>query len=529
MRHLIITLVGIGLLTTALGSTAAAQPNERRRDFVEGVLRALVETQVLPHLSRDGQGPPGKPPGGRPHADPRYRDARATIEQFSAQAGELIAQLRHEEEMRPELRPLLGDAIAVKALTDALLRRVDVQPDPALLSDSFATVDQRWRTLATRLEGSFAVSGATRQSVHQLNASRDRVCQLLGISPQIDREEIVQLLAVLTGELRGLQDALASTAPRARDSQRTMIELQRLQMQVSLLTGTASRPHPYDEFLGQYRAVHGSWRALVGQMHSLDFRETERHIRRIDYVHRQLHELLWIPLELDRSGLTRAATLLSRNVDATCEAVSLKQLLAVPNAEDVIQTARELQSLSNDFSKAAAGQDSLDSLRWDFRLLDVQWQQFRSCFEGLASPELSQYLAYLDENVQAVQGFLGIRPLVDLEQAVELAAQLDSLTDQLERELRERLGPSSRYPPPFRRDATASAKDVHDAAHQLHDALLRRPQTESARKSAEQLSTAWQSLQEYVRKLEHRDRAAVTRNYDQLAPVVARLQMMLVY
>jgi hypothetical protein len=147
----------------------------------------------------------------------------------------------------------------------------------------------------------------------------------------------------------------------------------------------------------------------------------------------------------------------------------------------------------------------------------------------LAAPDLSQHLAYLDDNIQAVREFLGIRPLVDVEQAVELAAQLDSLTDQLQHDLRERLGPSSRYPPPFRRDAAAAADAVHDSAHQLHDDLLRRPHSESVRKSAERLSIAWQALQEYVGKLDYRDRAVVTRYYDRLAPVMARLQMMFVY
>lgn len=528
MRHLIITVVGIGLLLPAFGSSATAQPNERRREFVEGVLRVLVETQVLPHLARDGQPPPGKPPVPPP-PHPRYRDARAAIEEFSTQGGELIATLRQEENLRPELRPLLGDAIAVKAMTDGLLRRAEVQPDQALLAEGFSGVDQRWRTLATRLEGSFAVSAACRQCVRKLNASSGRVCQLLGISPQVDREEIVQLLAALSGHLRGLQDAIAGTAQRSRDSQAAMIELQRLQMQVSLLTATASRPCTYDQFLSEYRMVHKSWLALVDRMRSLDFRDGERHLRRIAGVHRQLHELLWIPPEVDRAGLARSAALLSRNVDAACECVSLKMLLATANAAGVIETARELRSLSADFSKSTAAQDSLDSLRWDFRPLDVQWQQFRSCLERLASPELSQHLADIDDNVQAVQGLLGITPLVDVEQAIELAAQVDSLTDQLQRDLRERLGPSSPYPPQFRRDAIATADAVHNSAHQLHDDLLRRPYSEAVRKSAEGLSVAWPSLQEYVGKLDHRDRAIVTRNYDRLAPVMARLQMMFVY
>ncbi len=529
MRCLIIAVMGIGLAPVVLENTAAAQPNERRREFVEGVLRALVETQVLPHLAREGQPPQGTPPAPRPSTDPRYREARGAVEEFSTQSGELIAVMRQEERVRPELRPLLGDAIAVKAMTDALLRRADAQPDAALLAQGFPAVDQHWRTLATRLEGSYTVSGTCRQCVRKLNACGGQVCQKLGLSPQVDREEIVQLLANLSGHLRGLLDDIAGGRQLSRESQVVLIEGQRLQMQVNLLTATASRPCPYEEFLGQYRSLHKNWLALANRIRSLDLRDCECRLRRIDHVHRQLHEMLWIPFEFDRRGLARDATLLARSVDAACACVSLKMLLAVPNAEDVVEAARELQSMCADFSQAAAGQDSLDSLRWDFRPLDVQWQELRSCFQGLASAELSQHLADVDDGVLAVQELLGITPLVDVEQAIELAGQVDSLTDQLQHDVVERLGPSSRYPASFRRDAAAAADAVHGAAHQLHDDLLRHPQAESVRKNAERLAASWQALQEYVGRLDHRDQAIVTRNYERLAPALARLQMMFVY
>ena len=268
---------------------------------------------------------------------------------------------------------------------------------------------------------------------------------------------------------------------------------------------------------------------MADRIRSLDFRDGERHIRRINHVHRQLHEVLWIPYEMDRAGLARCAAALSRNVDAACERVSLKMLLATPDAAGAVEAARELRSMCADFSKAAAGQDSLDSLRWDFRPLDVQWQQFRASFQGLAAPDLAQHLAQTDDNIQAVQELLGIAPLVDVEQAVELAGQVDSLTDLLFRDLAERLGPSSRYPPQFRREAAAAAEALHESAHQLHDDLLRGPHSESVRKHSEGLSVAWQALQEYVGKLDHRDRAIVTRNYERLAPAMARLQMMFVF
>jgi hypothetical protein len=488
-----------------------------------------VESQVLPYLPRDGQGPPGKPGPGRPPADPRFRETRLALEEFAALAGELIASLRQEERVRPELRPLMGDAIAVKALADALLRRTDVQTDLAVLAEGFSAVDQRWRTLAIRLERSVGVSAVSRQCIHKLNASSGRVCQKLGLSPQVDQDQVVQLLASLNGSLRGLFDAVAQASSRSRDSQILLIEGQRLQLQINFLTATISRSGQYDEVLSQYRMVHKNWLALSSRVRSLDFRDAERHIRRINHVHRQLHDMLWIPLELDRPGLARSAVFLGRSVETLYERVSLKMLLTTGNAADAVEAAREFHGMCADFSRAAASKDSLDSLRWDFRSLDVQWQQFRSCFQDLDLSELQQHLTDVDDNLQTVQELLSISPLVDIEQAIELAGQLDSLTDVLYRDLAERLSPSSRYPPQFRREATAAAAAVHKSAHQLHEDLLRRPQSESVRKNAEQLAGDWQSLQAYVAKLEYRDRATVTRNYEHLASALARLQMMFVY
>lgn len=124
---------------------------------------------------------------------------------------------------------------------------------------------------------------------------------------------------------------------------------------------------------------------------------------------------------------------------------------------------------------------------------------------------------------------MGITPLLDLEQAVELAGLVDSLAELLYRDVAERVGSAPGYPARFRRDATAAAESVRKSAHQLQDDLLRHPRSESVRKRSESLSAAWQTLQEYVGKLDQRDRAIVTRNYERLAPAMARLQMMFVY
>ena len=252
-------------------------------------------------------------------------------------------------------------------------------------------------------------------------------------------------------------------------------------------------------------------------------------MRQIDHVHRQLHNVLWIPLEPNRAGLARDATLLNSSVDETYRThlaehatgnarcgervrCCTRIAVAVPETSSELPPDRIRSSPSAGISARwmSSGNSSVAVSGSDFARADSA-----AGFGRGEHPVCS--------------GAIGHCALLDFEQAVELAGLVDSLADLLHRDVAERVGSGPVYTARFRRDATAAAEAVHEAAHQLQDDLLHHPRPESVRKSSESLSAAWQTLQEYVGKLDHRDRVIVTRNYERLAPAMARLQMMFVY
>ena len=389
MRQGTIFVVVVGLVVGWLGTPAWAQRDERRRNLIEDALRVLVETQVLPHLTPDrqpGPPPPPRPGGPRPGGDPRHREIRRAVEEFAADAGELVSTLRRDEQARPEIRPLLGDAIAVKALSDALLRRAEFQPGGEVFSESYPAITQRWRSLSLRLEGSFAVSATCRELARKLDASDRRICQALDISPEVDREAAVQLLAAMSGHLRSLQEEIATDARHSRDAQLLMLQTRQLQIEANSLTAMLGYRSKYDDVVGQYGKFYDSWKTLAERLRVDEYRSAGRRIRSIRHLHNELHELLWIPRGLDRAALAYAALELQRNLQTLCEQVSLKTLLTLPDGATVLKATRELQTMCADFATSAARNDTLDSLRWDFRPLDVQWQQYRSYFQESAAP-----------------------------------------------------------------------------------------------------------------------------------------------
>jgi hypothetical protein len=177
---LVVLAVGIGNIWLVTGGQAQgpADERERRRQAIEGILRSLVET----HLSRDRDREPPRPPQQpvpvpprhRPEDITKYRDAQRAVQEFSNEAGQLIGVLREEEHLSPGIRPLLGDAISIKARSDALLRRPYGPGGADALARDYQEVDRQWRVLSHRLEQADDVSGRCRDHVKKMHAAMRR-------------------------------------------------------------------------------------------------------------------------------------------------------------------------------------------------------------------------------------------------------------------------------------------------------------------------------------------------------------------
>lgn len=536
MRCTMIVLLSILLLGDCwhLGSASAQGPQsdrDRRRKAIEGILLNLVETHLLRDRDqpREPQPPHTVPPGQR-HVDAaKYRDAHRAVQGFSEESGRLISVLREEERLSPEIRPLLGDAISIKAQSDALLRRGYSHGHADAFARDFRDIDQQWRVLSHRLEQTEGLSERCRGHVKNMCECNHRVCELFQIDPQIDRGEVIRHSAAFANELRSILEHLARNARSGGAYGELLREGPKLHLQIRYWASAVANDAPYDSVVSQYKSLHENWRQFAVRLRSIDHRYYEQHIHHIDRTNDEIHDLLWITPQLDRAAIAHCANLLRRDMDELCGMINLQMLLSVENAPELMGTVQEFHSLSEDFQGCAARNADIEDLRWDYRLLEVEWQQMAGHFQRLNQETVSRRLADMEQTIQFLRDSLGIRPLFDREAALVLAAETDALADMLHRDLSRCLSTGQRYSPQFRRDAQQCAGQFRDAAHQFHERLVTRADDATVKRDCETLSNSWRHFQEHVSELERNDQVLLARHISRLAPAMAKLQVMLAY
>ena len=122
-----------------------------------------------------------------------------------------------------------------------------------------------------------------------------------------------------------------------------------------------------------------------------------------------------------------------------------------------------------------------------------------------------------------------IRPVVDRQAAVSLAAATDEWADYLNRSLRQAAGRSSRYSPQFRSQLLDRSGDFPQrgpqAARSLGAGRSRRAVAQHGASAAE----SWNLLAESLGKLQPPDRARSAEASEQICPALAKLQVLVAY
>jgi hypothetical protein len=539
MRLLLITVPCICLAYICFAGAAYAQvreqdQQERRRQFVEDLLRTLVDTRVLRESDRHRRVTVPvrpSPPRPRPSLSSEYRDARRAIDELSVGAGELITALRRDERLSPGIRPYLGDAITFKAMTDALIRRADAYPDTAALAAGLSPIDQHWRVLSHRLQHTPYLSSSSQACLRKLTDRHRRVCQLLKLAPQLDRAALAQRCLALAADIDTLLENVAFDVTQQKDRNELLTQGRKLLSQVNYLASAVAADATRDTVVAQYTKFYAEWRSFAGHLRvAKAFRYLERGIRRADRLNLQIHDLLWIPRETDRAGIAYTARLLVSDFNFLCDRVTLTDLLAWDDGPAAVEKMREFQALCTEFNRAAAGKPNVEDLRWDFRLLYVEWQQIRDRFVTPAETETTRRLALMDETILAMRELLDSSSVVNQETVVELAAEVETLAELMNRDMISCVGRPGRYTPQFRQQAAACSNSFYNLARQFHAGVIRGgPNDATVRKTCSDLAYTWQRFQGYVAQLEHHDRSAVMRHYERFAPAMARLQIMAAY
>lgn len=507
-------------LTAQVVRTSGEQTNVQRGQFVDGILRTLVDSRkalnpVQP-LSPTTQG----------RASQQVQSARRGLRDFANETGQLITALRYEERYASYVKTLLGDAFTVKATADVLAQRSLSITDAAQLSSEYAELDRQWRLLSYQLQQTANVSNTVSQRVTRLNEINEELSKQLKLTPQMQQDDLVFYFAALSEDLKHLAEDIQIDLyahPKRDEYRQQLLQLQRKSQQLRL---AVENQYPYADVARYYKQFHAEWLPLKGELRTVQNRYIQRNISRLTQINDRVHELLWLAPVIDGRDILYQADALRLLVDQVAGNISLQQLIQLPNATDVFNKSKQFYAMCSDFRQTVSVETQLDNVRWDFRVLDVAWSDLKSEMDLVDNPDSIQDIVAIDNSIMELRRSLGLQPSVDYGQSLELASTLHNLSDLLFYDINRNVGRSSQYSAQFRNQAVRLSDRFHKTTGQLHESLMNREGNEPRiRQLTGDLAQQWNELQQVISQIPHDQQGELIRTSQHIAPAMAKLQV----
>ncbi|MBC8354946.1 MAG: hypothetical protein H8E66_23455 [Planctomycetes bacterium] len=489
--HVIALLIAGGLVATACCTDATAQQPTRdaRKQFVEGLLKSLIESQIDRRPP-----PPNRPP--LPRLEQVLLVARKNLDSFSTHSAQLVNDWSANVARSPNSRHMLGDLIKLNATVANVQTRAANARHVEDLRADIVVLDREWRLLSHRLKQTENLSPECSRCIGRLNELDTVLCTAFGVSPQVDFHSLVAATLALNTSLSHLIEDIELELPRTRIGRSLIAEAAQVQQRSLLLSNLVSQRRKYEEVVNSFRGFYSQWSSVASKIRQVDSRHLERNVRRIDESSHAIHELLWLPEDVDYGRLSYLTRSLRRDVDGMFNTVSLNVLLELSQAARVLPVASEFYGLCENFTNSVESRAPLRQLQSDYRYLVDSWPELSGCFSPCRTPEVVQSLKGIEESFVSLRDAIGLAPQVDWKHGNEVAAALIVSSDSVIAEVQRHVYSNPRYDQRFRFESARDASAFRGAVRRLHEAIVNR-QEELLRERTETMADAWAHLIEH--------------------------------
>jgi hypothetical protein len=232
-------------------------------------------------------------------ASAELRQAQQGIANLATDAGRLISALRVEERYSPNVRPLIGDALRVKADADALTQRARMMASIRQFIDEYRNIDQQWRVLSNQLKQIPNVGTRVVQEVDRMNQSAETIARSFNLDPQMQRNELLEQFYALGSDLRYLAADIRTDLWSHTDRDALARQVWDLQNRTGQLVAALQSNHSYQYVKDYYEQFFDKWMASKRRLRPIDNQHIQRNVDRITRSTERLHELLWLPPFVD--------------------------------------------------------------------------------------------------------------------------------------------------------------------------------------------------------------------------------------
>lgn len=457
---------------------------------------------------------------------PEMRQVRPLIRSFSETASQLTYSMNDQLSRAPALRSLYSDALTVSAEAIGLDRHAGQHNDHHLLLDDFEQLDADWRELAYKLQNVRGLPAETRDLVANLNSLDQQIRKSLNTQPQVNRQELALEAAGLAGDLQNLQEDISAELGRSQAAQQLMMQAGKARQQI-LTVVSMCRDTQLDSaiLVREFKQFEAGWQPLATRLQAEDNRYLERDIRRISLSVSKIHQLLLLPQSIDKAQLVFLAATLKKDIDEFFARTPLILVMHLPKSGRALATADQFYGVCEHFVDQVNRGENYDELVDSFRYIEEANRSFVDVYGAINSDKAVAVLQRIEQSVETVRSALHVqREDFDRNAAIELAASITNLTEQLELATKQWLANDSQSFSTGCRQETAT---LASQAAAIHNDLVRGVPVAQLQREIDDTYEHWRTAYKYLVKCQTDDRPILGRLSGRLTPALVELRTMI--
>jgi hypothetical protein len=304
-----------------------------------------------------------------------------------------------------------------------------------------------------------------------------------------------------------------------------VLTTQKLQQQAEHITYIVNDQADYDTIVSEYKRFQELWYPHAAKLRPVENPYVERNVRRIAQNNRTVHELLYLPQQVDPSQLLYLTNVLKKQVDEYFTRAPLKLLIELPTPEQALPTANEFYGMVENFADCVESGNNRSELIDAFRYIDGSWQSFDRVFRPIKSQKAQVVLNQIEESINALRDGLYIeKERFDSSAAVELAASLVNHAEHIEYEANRWL---NKRRPPYRAEAQEALGAFITKSRKFHESLVREIPVSQLRKDCLDVYEQWRKVYGFISKCDTEERPELGRLASRTTPALVELRTIL--
>lgn len=522
------TVLG-GLLAFAAPTPVFGQApkdgKERRQRIVDDVLKGLRDSGMDGFDEYIDLRPSHAAPGGRPESDSVLQPIRRAFASFAEESKLLVNGLNNDLDYIPGVRPLLGDAIQIGANAAVLNEKSKQITNKSVLAPEFETLDRQWRSLSYRLRQVQNLDRTCLARVDKLDELDRTLCDSFRIQKQVNRRDLATRTASIASGLSNLREDIELELEPGDLRNQLVLTTQKLEQQAEHISYIVNDNADYETLVSEYKRFQDLWYPHAAKLRPIENPYVERNVRRIAQNNKAVHELLWLPQQVDPSQLLYLTSILRKQVDEYFTRAPLKLLIELPAPEQALPTANEFYGMCENFADCVQSGNSRSELIDAFRYIEGSWQTFDRVFRPLKSQKAQVVLNQIEESINGLRDGLYIqKEQFDSSAAVELAAQLANHAEHIDYQANRWL---NKKRPEFRAEAQEATQAFIAKSRRFHESLVRGAAVSQLRKDCFDLYEQWRKVYGFISRCDSEERPELGRLASRTTPALVELRTIL--